>query len=148
MYPFIDRPLAETTDGCRFLVWSMRCWVTAAGECACPAQIVAPSFANLNLLSGLQPFLRTMALLNRHGLQQMKFCSTQCRTISEHEAILLGIACLMADGRGSEAQASLVLLVEEEAVAPMFTALDALVRAMEAAALAPAWPATPARLAR
>lgn len=145
MYQFVDRPLASLDDGARFLVWAMRGWVAAIGTSRCPGTVIATPFARLNMLSGLQPFLRSMALLNRHGLEQMKFCSTRCTHVSEHEAILLSVACLMAEGRAAEAHASLSLIVEEEAAGDLFEAVDALTRAMGAAALSPEWPVEIAR---
>lgn len=144
MYQFVDRPLAQAPEGCRMLVWSMRKWVAAAAQRDCPAQALASPFARLNLLSGLQPFLRIMALLNRHGLARLRFCSTRCKAVGEDEAVMLGIAGLLAASRPVEAQACLALLVEEEALAGLFEAFDALVRAMAAAGLEPAVPLSPA----
>lgn len=140
MYQFVDRPLASLDDGGRFMVWAMRGWVAAIAVNRCPGTVIATPFARLNMLSGLQPFLRSMALLNRHGLDRMKFCSTRCPHVSEHEAVLLSVACLMAAGRGADAHASVSLLVEEEAAGDLFEAMDALTRAMGAAALHPEWP--------
>lgn len=145
MYQFVDRPLTSLDDGGRFLVWAMRGWVAAAGTHRCPGTIIAPPFARRNMLSGLQPFLRCMAILNRHGLEQMKFCSARCPHIAEHEAVLLSVACLMARGHAADAHASLTMLVEEEAAGDLFQSMDALIRAMGAAALSPQWPAEAAR---
>lgn len=140
MYQFVDRPLAAIDDGSRFLVWAMRGWVAAIAANRCPGTVIAAPFARLHMLSGLQPFLRTMALLNRHGLGRMTFCSTRCPQVSEHEAVLLSVACLMVEGRAADAHASVALLVEEEVAGDLFEAMDALTRAMGAAALHPEWP--------
>lgn len=144
MYHFVDRPLAQAPEGCRMLAWSMRKWVAAAAQRECPAQALASPFAQLNLLSGLQPFLRVMALLNRHGLDKLRFCNPRCKKVGEDEAVILGIACLLAESRPVEAQACMTMLVEENAVGGLFEAFDALVRAMAAAGLAPALPLAPA----
>lgn len=140
MYAFVDRPLSELDPGTRFLAWAMRNWVIDAGQRICPAARVAAPFAACNLMSGLQPFLRLMTTLNRHGLETMHFCRPSCPRLSEHEAILLSLACLAADGRVAEVQAALPLLVEDEATGEALMALDALAKAMTAADLAPNWP--------
>lgn len=125
MYAFVDRPVAELDAGSRLLVWSMRLWVRAVGQRTCPGNAIAPAFAGLSVLTGLQPFLTMMALLNRHGLERFGFCAVQCERVSEHEAILLRLVCA---ARGPAPQAlrdTLDLLVSDEAVAPL---LDAIVR--------------------
>lgn len=145
MYAFVDRRLSELDPGTRFLAWAMRNWVIDAGRQVCPAARVAGPFAACNLLSGLQPFLRLMTTLNRFGLETMHFCRPSCPRLSEHEAILLSLACLTTDGRLAEVQAALPLVVEEEAAGEVLMALDALAKAMTAADLAPAWPLPCAR---
>lgn len=140
MYQFVDRPLSSLDDGGRFLVWAMRGWVAAMGSRRCPGTVLAAPFSSLNLMSGLQPFLRAMALLNRHGLQHMKFCSARCPHVSEHEAVLLSVACMMGNGRAADANGILALLVEEDAAGELFQSIDALSRAMAAAGMAPEWP--------
>ena len=140
MYAFVDRPLAELDPSARLLVWAMRAWVADAGRRACPAARVAGAFAHCNLLSGMQPFLRLMATLNRFGLETLHFRTPSCARLSEDEAILLSLACMAADSRAAEVQATLALLVEDEATGDALLALDALAKAMVAADLAPRWP--------
>lgn len=140
MYAFVDRRLSDLDPGTRFLAWAMRNWVVDAGQRVCPAARVAGPFAACNLLSGLQPFLRLMTTLNRFGLETMHFCRPACPRLSEHEAILLSLACLAADGRTADVAAAVPLLVEEEAAGEALIALDALAKAMTAADLAPSWP--------
>ena len=84
MYELIDRPVTDLDRGGRLLVWSMRSWVQAVGERACPAQIIAPGFAHWSMLAGLAPFTRMMALFNCHALENLHFCAIHCNHISEH----------------------------------------------------------------
>lgn len=93
MYEFVDRPVTSLDHGGRFLVWSMRSWVKAMGERSCPAGAIAPAFGQWRMLSGLQPFLRIMALFNRHGLENFQFCALPCNHVSEHEAIIVSLIC-------------------------------------------------------
>lgn len=46
MYDFLDRPLTSLDHGGRFLVWSTRSWVQAAGNRKCPASVIARAFPN------------------------------------------------------------------------------------------------------
>ena len=137
MYEFIDRPVTSLDHGGRFLVWSMRSWVKAMGERACPAGAIAPAFGQWRMLSGLQPFLRSMALFNKHGLENFQFCALPCNHISEHEAIIVSLLCTLRDSRPDLVHDTLTLLVEEEALGDLLTSLSALGKAMEVAAIYP-----------
>lgn len=46
MYQYVDRQLNTLDAGCRFLVWSMRAWVATIASKRCPAQALAPVFAD------------------------------------------------------------------------------------------------------
>lgn len=142
MYEFVDRPVTSLDHGGRLLVWSMRSWVKAMGDRACPAGAIAPVFAQWRMLPGLQPFLRVMALFNHKGLETFQFCALPCNHISEHEAIIVSLLCALRDSRPDAVQGTLALLVEEEAIGDCLASLTALGRAMDAAAIYPARAAT------
>lgn len=138
MYEFLDRPVTSLDKGGRFLVWSMRNWVKAVDEKRCPASVIATAFGRWGMLSGLQPFLRVMALFNRHGLENFQFCALACNHISEHEALIISLVCSLRDRRPDSVRDTLVLLVEEEAIGHLIGSLSALGRAMDAASIYPA----------
>ena len=140
MYEFIDRTVTDLDNGSRLLIWSMRSWVASMGERKCPASIVAEPFRKWNMLAGLQPFLRTMAILNHRGLENFQFCSPCCNHISEHEAILVSLVCCMGEGQAESARQTLELLVEEDAVGELFVTLSALGRNMAMAGIHPERP--------
>lgn len=135
MYEFVDRRVTSLDNGARFLVWSMRAWVKAVGEQTCPAGIIAPAFAQWRMLTGLQPFLRIMALFNRHGLENFHFCALPCNHVSEHEAIIVSLLCNLQDSHAGLAHDTLTLLVEEEAIGDLLGSLSDLDSAMRAAAI-------------
>lgn len=137
MYDFLDRPVTSLDHGGRFLVWSTRNWVQAAGNRKCPASVIARAFSKWNMLSGLQPFLRVMAQFNRHGLHNFQFCALPCNHVSEHEAIIISLVCSLRDSRPDLVKSTLALLVEEEAIADVIGSLSALGRAMDAAGIYP-----------
>lgn len=137
MYEFVDRPVTSLDHGGRFLVWSMRSWVKAMGERSCLAGAIAPAFGQWRMLSGLQPFLRIMALFNRHGLENFQFCALPCNHVSEHEAIIVSLICNLREGRSDLVHDTLTLLVDEEAIGDLLSSLSLLGTAMAAAALLP-----------
>jgi hypothetical protein len=138
MYEFVDRPITSLDTGGRFLVWSMRSWVKAMGDRTCPAGAIAPAFAQWRMLTGLQPFLRVMALFNRKGLENFQFCALPCNHISEHEAIIVSLLCGLRDSRPGAVRDTLSFLVEEEAIGDCLASLTDLGRAMTTAAIYPA----------
>lgn len=140
MYDFLDRPVTSLDHGGRFLVWSTRSWVKAMADKKCPASVIAGAFRKWNMLQGLQPFLRMMALFNRHALENFQFCALQCNHVSEHEAIIISLLCAMRDERPTALRRTLDLLVEEEAVGDLILALTHLGKAMDQAAIYPARP--------
>ncbi|MFD1958796.1 hypothetical protein ACFSHP_06325 [Novosphingobium panipatense] len=97
MYQYVDRPLTSLDEGCRFLVWSMRAWVTAIAQRRCPAHVLAPAFARWRMIGGLQPFNRVMVLLNRDALETLAFCPMGCSHVSEHEAVILELVTSLRD---------------------------------------------------
>lgn len=130
MYDFVDRPVTSLDHGSRFLVWSMRSWVLAMADRQCPGGKIAGPFARWGMLPGLHPFLRMMALFNRHGLANFEFCALACNHVSEHEAIILQL--VNPGGRaGTERYDTLTLLVEEECLGDLIVAIAGLSSAIE-----------------
>ncbi|MCH2220956.1 MAG: hypothetical protein MK097_11640 [Dechloromonas sp.] len=141
MYDFLDRPVTSLDHGGRFLVWSMRNWVKAVSEKACPASTIAGAFRKWDMLPGLQPFLRMMALFNRYGLENFQFCALACNHVSEHEAIIISLIVSMREIRPEAVRKTIGLLVEEDGIGELISALASLCKAMDAAAIYPGWPA-------
>lgn len=131
MYEIVDRPVASLDRGGRLLVWAMRSWVTAMAERQCPGGRVAGAFGAAGILQGLHPFLRMMALFNRHGLASFEFCSLRCGHVSEHEAIILRLVATGCPGPRSATMKTLALLVEEDCIADLALTVTQLAKAME-----------------
>jgi hypothetical protein len=140
MYDFLDRPVTSLDRGGRFLIWSARNWVKATNEMKCPVGVIAPAFGNWNMLPGLAPFLRLMALFKRHGMENFQFCPLECNHVSEHEAIIVSMVCSLRDAPPKAVRETLELLVEEEAVGNVVVALWQLDQAMGAAGIQPGRP--------
>ena len=113
MYAFLDRQVPSLDHGGRFLVWSGPRWVKAIYERKCPANIIAPAFAKWNMLQGLQPFLRMMALFNQHGLERFQTGALPCNRVSEFEAVIISLVCSLHDSKPESVRATLDLLVED-----------------------------------
>ena len=126
MYQYVDRPLTTLDEGCRFLVWSMRAWVTAIGHKRCPAQLLAPAFAKWKMIGGLQPFHRAMLLFNRDGLETFAFCPLACTHVSEHEAVILELITSLRDRGAQATRETLELLLAEESLGEMLETLSKL----------------------
>jgi len=126
MYQFVDRDLDTLDPGCRFLVWSMRAWVTSMGQRTCPTHALAPAFAKWRMIGGLQSFHRTMLMFNRDALETFGFRPLACRTVSEHEALILGLVVAMRDHGPASARDTLQLMVQEEAVGDLLGTLSTL----------------------
>lgn len=137
MYQYLDRPLTSMDEGCRFLVWSMRAWVTAVSSKRCPPQVLGPAFARWRVIGGLQPFHRTMLLFNREGLETFAFCPLACNHVSEHEAIILELVTSLRDRGAQATRETLELLVSEDAVGDCLETLSRLGAAMAVAGLFP-----------
>lgn len=140
MYDFVDRPVTSLDAGGRFLVWSMRSWVKSLGGSHCPASAIANAFARWKMIGGLQHFHRMMLLLNRDGLEKLRFCSLACNKVSEHEAILLAIVSALAMDRSIQARDTIALLIAEDSVGDLLSEMHALARAMELVSLVPILP--------
>jgi hypothetical protein len=140
MYDFLDRPVTGLDQGGRFLIWSMRSWVKAMNDRQCPGSVLGAAFARWNMIAGLQPFLRTMALLNRSGLETFQFCALSCNHVSEHEAIILSLVCALRDERPEMLRDTLALLIEEDSIGDILAPLSTLGRTMGEAAIFPARP--------
>jgi hypothetical protein len=142
MYDFLDRPVTALDQGGRFLVWSMRSWVKTMGERQCPGSMLGAAFARWNMIAGLQPFLRMMALFNRNGLETFQFCALACNHVSEHEAIILSLVCGLRDERPDRLRDTLGLLIEDDSIGDVLAAMTSLGRIMEEEAIFPARPVT------
>jgi len=140
MYQYVDRPLSSLDEGSRFLVWSMRAWVTAIGHKRCPAQLLAPAFAKWRMIGGLQPFHRAMVLFNRDALETFGFCAMACNHVSEHEAVILELVTSLRDRGASATRQTLELLVQDESVGDLLETLARLGAAMAVAGIFPAAP--------
>lgn len=141
MYEFLDRPVTSLDRGGRFLIWSMRSWVAAIAKKQCPADVIAGGFGKWDILSGLHPFLRMMALFNRHGLANFDFCALTCNHVSEHEAIILSLVGTLGNPPAEVARGTLSLLVDEDSIGDVLIALSHLSRAMCVAEIHPEPPA-------
>jgi hypothetical protein len=148
MYEFVDRPLSSLDEGCRFLVWSMRAWVSAIGSKRCPAQTLAPVFARWRMIGGLQPFHRAMLLFNRDALETLVFCPMACDRVSEHEAIILQLVTALRDRGPGTARDTLDLLIAEESVGDVLETLSRLGAAMAIAGIFPGGKVSPRPLGR
>lgn len=137
MYDFVDRPVANLDHGSRFLVWSMRRWVSALGESKCPAAAVAPAFAQWKMIAGLQPFHWIMLMFNAKGLETFRFHALPCHRVSEHEAIILSLICSLRDSKPQAVRDTLAMLVEEESLGQVLESLNTLAGCMDEAAIFP-----------
>lgn len=140
MYQYVDRPLSTLDEGCRFLVWSMRAWVTAIGQKRCPAQLLAPAFARWRMIGGLQPFHRAMVLLNRDALDTLAFCPMGCSHVSEHEAVILELITSLRDRGPQSTRQTLELVVGEDSIGDMLETLSRIGAALAIAGIFPGEP--------
>lgn len=137
MYQFVDRDLDSIDEGTRFIVWSMRAWVTSMGQRNCPAQALAPAFARWRMIGGLQAFHRTMLLFNRDALETLGFAPLACSRVSEHEALIVGLVVAMRDQGPKAARKTLELMVQEEAVGDLLGTISTLSATLIVAGLFP-----------
>lgn len=135
MYAFIDRPVNDLDLGGRLLIWAMRSWVLSMAQKTCPGAVIGKAFLGRNMIAGLQPFLRMMALFNRGGLENFEFCRLACNRVSEHEAILLQLVSEVRDNQAMNVRNTLSLLVEDEFISDLLDALSALGAALDRAGL-------------
>lgn len=137
MYQFVDRDLDQLDSGCRFLVWSMRAWVTSMSQRSCPAHTLAPAFAKWRMIGGLQAFHRTMLLFNRDALETFGFAPLACNRVSEHEALILGVIVSMRDQGPRNARETLEMMVQEDAVGDLLGTLSTISATLIVAGLFP-----------
>ena len=140
MYQYVDRSLSTLDEGCRFLVWSMRAWVTAIGKKRCPAQLLAPAFAKWRMIGGLQPFHRAMVLLNRDALETLAFCPRGCSHVSEHEAVILELITSLRDRGPQPTRETIELVVGEDSVGDLLETLSRIGAALAIAGIFPGEP--------
>ncbi|WP_380878702.1 hypothetical protein ACFB49_18190 [Sphingomonas sp. DBB INV C78] len=125
MYRFVDQPVTRLSNGARFTLWAMRAWVYALGQGRCPPGALTPAFARMGVLAALPDFHMAMALLNRDALEKLALAPLQCATIAEHEAVLLELWAEGAGGDEGRVCATLELLIADEIVVPVATAMMA-----------------------
>ena len=141
MYDFVDRPVTSLDRGGRFLIWALRSWTAWIGHKECPARAIAPAFARSNMIGALQPFHRTMLLINRDALENFGFCSLNCNRVSEHEAIIVTMIRMLGEDRPAAVRDTLSLLIEEDSIGDVLASLCELASRMDEAALFPGCPA-------
>lgn len=124
MYDLIDRPVMQLAPGGRFMIWAMRGWIQSATRGTCPPGALAPAFARHGVLPALPHLHMMLAELNRRSTRQIAFSPLACHYIGDDEAVLLQV-CRDATEAPPRARATLTLLLEEEAVGPVFSALIA-----------------------
>jgi hypothetical protein len=130
LYAYVDRPLDTLDEGCRFLVWSMRAWVTQIGHGTCPARTLGPAFARWKLIGALQPFHRMMLVLNRDGAETLHFAPLPCPRVSEDEAVLIGLVRQIHEAGPACARDTIALIVTEDGIGDMLQAVSQLAAAM------------------
>lgn len=143
MYAFVDRPVLSLDHGGRFLIWTVRNWVTAMAEGRCAAAAVGPAFAKWNLMRAFAPFHRMLTLLNLHGLQTFSVAPLQCRHVAEHEALFLAILTGVERRQPAVLHGTATLMVEEEHVPALIEAVAELGGAMLTAGFFPREPVAP-----
>lgn len=122
MYEFVDRPVSALGAGGRFLLWAMRGWIHAVSIGNCPPGMLAPAFARHAVLPALPHLHALMIELNHRALDRIAFAPLAHALIGDDEAVLLQL-CHDAIEAPKRAEATLRLLVEEEAADPAFAAL-------------------------
>lgn len=141
MYDFVDRPVTALCKGGRFLIWSMRSWTVALGGQVCPASTIAPAFAKWRMIGGLQPFHRTMLLLNRDALEVMQIAPLDCGLVSEDEALLLALVRSASRAEDLATRKTLDMLVDSQATGDLMSSLGSLCQSLAKAGLIPRTPA-------
>jgi hypothetical protein len=148
MYDFVDQRVTSLDRGGRFLVWSMRSWVAAFGEGRCPSAALGPAFMKWGMIDALPHFAMAMLLLARHAHQPVSFAPLPCGRVREDEALMLGMFRMMRHETPDRVTDTIALIVEEDVVSPLFTALTALAMQLADASLIPEAPRAAASEAR
>lgn len=140
MYDFIDQRVTILDNGGRFLIWSMRNWVTALGQRQCPPNAIGPAFAKWRMIAALPHFHMAMILLSRESLMTLKFSPLNCLVIGEDEALLLSLFCSIACDRPERLPETLGLIIDEDSVPSLLKALVAVTLHLNNAGLIPEAP--------
>lgn len=140
MYDLVDRPVCDLNPGAKLLVWAMRAWLLASRRQQCPAHVVAPAFARWHIADGLQPFRRTMVILDNFALERIEFNPLTCRSVSEHEAVLISLVRLLCAGERVAARDVVSRLVDADHAGDCLAALSGLALALDRASLLPGAP--------
>jgi len=148
MYDFVDRRVTSLDRGGRFLVWSMRSWVAAFGEGRCPSAALGPAFMKWGMIDALPHFAMAMLLLARHAHQPVSFAPLPCGRVREDEALMLGLFRMMRDETPDRVTDTIALIVEDEVVSPLLTAITAFTMQLADAGLIPEAPHPTANEAR
>lgn len=147
MYDLIDRPVTLLPKGSRFLLWAMRAWITVSRKGDCPPAQLASAFLRMSTIEALPHFHIAMSALDHDGKAFLEFHCLHRDQISDSEAVLLHLWSDMAAGNESTSIAIIEMLVKEDAVLPLFSAIKAAMPGLLAADLAPLLRALPHSIA-
>lgn len=139
MYDLVDRPISALSEGSRFLLWAMRAWVSSRDCNACPPAQLAPAFLRMGAIEALPHFHIAMSALNADA-RLLSFHCIHGPVISESEAVLLRLWSDMAAAEEKRAIKVLDLLLKNDAVTGMFSAMRAALPGLHIAGLTPLIP--------
>lgn len=137
MYDLVDRSISVLPEGSRFLLWAMRAWVASRGNNACPPARLGPAFLKMSAIDALPHFHIAMSALNIDAKEVLHFHCMHRPEIGESEAVLLRLWSDLAAGEEGRTIRLLELMVKEEAVTTIFSAMRAALPGLQAAGLAP-----------
>lgn len=137
MYSLIDQSTERLCRGSHFLLWAMRGWIYAMEKQKCPPAALGPGFSCAGLLTALPHFNQVMGLLNRNSLENVAVAPMPCQRITEDEAIILALWRDLAFARTDIVHGTLALLVEEDAITPLYQAMATICDRMKDANLPP-----------
>jgi len=140
MYAFVDQRVTSLDNGGRFLIWSMRSWVTAISQRQCPPNAIGPAFAKWGMIAALPHFHMAMMLLSRDSLMTLKFSPINCLIVAEDEAMLLALVRSIACDRPERLRETLELIIAEDSVPALLKALVAVTLHLNNANLIPEAP--------
>ena len=115
MYQFVDQPTNRLSRGSQLVLWAMRGWTRQLKSGRCPPAALAPGFQRLSIIDALPPLHKIMVLLNRHAVRNFVFRCLAEPVIGEDEAVLLGAWQDVATGQIANAEATLGMIVDEDA---------------------------------
>lgn len=140
MYDFVDRPITSLDPGGRFLIWTMRSWVKCMYAGRCPCTTIGPAFAKWKMIAGLPHFHMMMMVFNREARATFRFGPLECNRVREHEAIIISLIHGMRMSRPDTVRVTLALIVNDDAITNLMTAVAAMGRAMADAEIFPSKP--------